>query len=188
MVAHQAKHLTESKYKCELCGKHFPSQSSVWKHTKAHSGERPFVWWAKPRHFSCCVMRDEDASRFFFLVLWVGGKLKFSSSPTDDKYVHRSSLDSYVIHSSICNKAFTQLANLQRHNLVHNGECCMTVIQSTTAKYNSRILYFKQVWNHTSVPAARRHFPSMLTWWSTKCCILVSNPVGRFTVRKNFPP
>lgn len=44
MVAHQAKHLTESKYKCELCGKHFPSQSSVWKHTKAHSGERPFVW------------------------------------------------------------------------------------------------------------------------------------------------
>ena len=27
------------------------------------------------------------------------------------------------IDSSICNKAFTQLANLQRHNLVHNGEC-----------------------------------------------------------------
>lgn len=47
MVAHQAKHLTESKYKCELCGKHFPSQSSVWKHTKAHSGERPFVWWVE---------------------------------------------------------------------------------------------------------------------------------------------
>lgn len=27
-----------------------------------------------------------------------------------------------LANSSICNKAFTQLANLQRHNLVHNGK------------------------------------------------------------------
>jgi hypothetical protein len=27
----------------------------------------------------------------------------------------------HFVCSSICNKAFTQLANLQRHNLVHNG-------------------------------------------------------------------
>lgn len=34
--------------------------------------------------------------------------------------------------------------------------------------------FFKQVWSLTSVPAAKRHFLSMPTWWSIKCCILVS--------------
>lgn len=40
MQQHRTKHLTENKFKCEICSKEFPSHSSMWKHTKAHTGER----------------------------------------------------------------------------------------------------------------------------------------------------
>lgn len=40
MQQHRTKHLTENKFKCEICGKEFPSHSSMWKHTKAHTGDR----------------------------------------------------------------------------------------------------------------------------------------------------
>ena len=42
MEQHRTKHLTENKFKCEICSKEFPSHSSMWKHTKAHTGERKY--------------------------------------------------------------------------------------------------------------------------------------------------
>ncbi|XP_070497746.1 zinc finger protein OZF-like isoform X2 [Chironomus tepperi] len=122
MVAHQAKHLTESKYKCELCGKHFPSQSSVWKHTKAHSGERPFVCSICNKAFTQLANLQRHNL--------VHNGLKPYKCPTCQKAFsqHANMVKHQMLHTGekpfkckSCDKAFAQRANLKKHEMIHLG-------------------------------------------------------------------
>jgi stress-induced morphogen len=122
MVAHQAKHLTESKYKCELCGKHFPSQSSVWKHTKAHSGERPFVCQICNKAFTQLANLQRHN------LVHTGHKPYKCPSCQKAFSQHANMVKHQMLHTGEkpfkcknCDKAFAQRANLKKHEMIHLG-------------------------------------------------------------------
>ncbi|XP_021572328.1 endothelial zinc finger protein induced by tumor necrosis factor alpha [Carlito syrichta] len=94
-------------FSCDECSKAFGQSSSLAKHQRAHSGERPFVCAACGKHFL------ERSS------LTCGKAFRKMSSLTQHARVHTGERP-YVCAD--CGKAFSQNMHLVVHRRMHTGE------------------------------------------------------------------
>lgn len=135
---------SEKTYECDVCMKTFNKHSSWWKHKKCHTGERAYKCYICEKAFTqqanlhrvrqqkAINAHSIDFSLSFLSESWIFHSL--SSHP------FRSPLLSQhmFVHSGekphackICDKRFSQAANLVKHQVIHTSKCSLLRPQQT---------------------------------------------------------
>ncbi|XP_067282561.1 uncharacterized protein si:ch73-347e22.4 isoform X2 [Pseudorasbora parva] len=143
LSAHLQMHAPGFRYTCGHCGQFFERWSKLWLHQRRHR--------LKSRCYSCnqCNLQFRFFSSFKEHMIDHAGQRPFACPLCPKTFIQEASLHAHQCEShklckslkcDVCSKTFSNLANLIKHSLLHNGSTSHICLPCNLSFTNTRVL------------------------------------------------